>query len=79
MNLSTGTLLSEKESSNVVEGEQRALSGLQRAVDGIRELKLQLVDNLHIDAEIRIVKEIAHQFESYAFWLEQLKFWRQQT
>ncbi len=68
--------LSDNNVSVIDEGIQNSLSGMRNALTNIRELKPRLLVDMPAAEEIRVVKEIAHQFHSYGFWLEQLEFWR---
>ena len=71
--------LSDGNTSIADEGISNSLSGMRAALDNIRELKPRLGVNIPVHEEIRVVKEIAHQFHSYGFWLEQLEFWRSRS
>lgn len=57
------------------EGLKNADDGMLCALQHARELQSMLVVDMKVEKKIRVVKEIAHEFNSYAFWLEQQQFW----
>ncbi len=57
------------------EGLLNALAGKNACVARLNELKIKMDAETSPQSLIRILREISHQTNSYAFWLEQELFW----
>lgn len=59
----------------ITEGIATAESGMEAALKSLQEMSELLKLDMTTEKEIRVVKELAHQLNSYAFWMEQKEFW----
>ncbi len=59
------------------EGLELAQSGLNKSDKNVTDLKAKLIPGMPVAEEVKTLKLIAHEFCTYAYWLEQREFWRE--